>query len=138
MTPNLCDHLAMLDIGILPGKGRAVIARAPVAEGAVMVDAPAWRLESGERERIKKSRVFDITFVRHDEYEQGKACGGYIVFGAFSLCNHSKAPNASVEWRIEMTGPWARLVALRDIAVGEEVTLSYVNIDEYNDASEFL
>jgi uncharacterized protein len=128
----------MLEIRILPGKGRAVVASTFIKKGAIIESAPAWHFSAKEREVIKRTGVFEVCFERVDEYHSGDLCSGYIVFGLSSLCNHSKEPNSYVEWVNKETGIWANLISLRNIEAGEEITLYYTNIDEYPNSSAFI
>ncbi len=54
------------------------------------------------------------------------------------LCNHDDDPNAIVDWIDNELGLWAKLIALRDIESGEEITVFYTNVDEYKLAYEIV
>ncbi len=123
----------LIQIQILPGKGRAVIANLTIEKGRLIESAPTKCFSAEDREIMKKTSAFTHCFVRADEYKQGKPCRGFMVFGLSSLCNHSNHPNARIEWEARETGVWANLVSLRDIEAGEEITLYYTDIEEYPD-----
>ena len=108
------------------GKGRVVEAVEDVVEGQVLESSPAVELSADDRRVIDGTALFPYYFVRPDRR------GVYIIFGLASFCSHSEEPNAAVEWRRTGAGLWADLTATRPIAVGEEVTLRYLNIEKYD------
>ncbi len=130
----------MIEIRLVHGKGRAVIASCFIERGELIESAPAVAFSPEEREIMKEtvSKIFEYCFVGFDEYSKSHKCSGYIAFGLSSFCNHSEQPNARIEWEERETGTWANLISLRDIEAGEEMTLYYTNVDEYPHTSEFL
>ncbi|KAL4420876.1 hypothetical protein ABPG77_002835 [Micractinium sp. CCAP 211/92] len=59
--------------------------------------------------------------------EELPGCEGNAFYGLHSCCNHSCAPNAEAFKRDQDDNGCAVILALRDIAPGEEVTLSYID-----------
>lgn len=131
------SELDMMEVQMIPGKGRGTIATEAIAQGTVIEIAAVGAFPAEQRETIDQTAIFEYYFVRPPEYGQGKYVPGYVVFGMSSLSNHTEHPNARVEWVEDEVGLWAHLVAIKDIARGEEVTVFYTNIDEY-DTSEFV
>lgn len=128
----------MIYIKELPNKCRGVVAKIYIKKGTLIESAPTVSFSPEDREIIKKTQLFGHYFVKSDEYIRGKPCKGYLVFGLISLCNHSDNPNAYVKWIETDTWLWAYLIATKDIEPGEEITLYYINIDEYSNISEFV
>ncbi|MDZ4723005.1 MAG: SET domain-containing protein-lysine N-methyltransferase [candidate division Zixibacteria bacterium] len=118
--------------------GRGVFATEAIAEGHILESVPTAFLSADQRGIIKSTVVFQYCFVEPDSYKTRGENNAYLVFGLSSLCNHSDQPNASMKWEKRETGMWASLVASRDIAVGDEITLFYTDIDEYPDAEQFV
>lgn len=108
----------MYAIRRIRGKGRGLIATRDVSAGAEIVTCPVIVYDWTDAGRIEKTRLGDYNF-RFGDHAQ-RSC---IVLGVISLCNHSEAPNAELACNEEeetMT-----LVALRDIAAGEEICIRY-------------
>jgi hypothetical protein len=104
-----------------PGKGRGVFALAPIRRGEVIDEACTLALDSAECAEIEKTKAGDHYFAHPDDQ-----AAGLLVLGLPSLCNHSDHPNAGTSFRRdEKIGMVVVLVALRDIARGEEVTRRY-------------
>jgi len=93
--------------------GYGVIAKRPFSAGEVLteVDGVAWREGDGVDDRyslwIQEGLYFDMV-------DQTR------------WINHSCDPNAGLETGVSDTGNvWGRIVALRDIAAGEEISYDY-------------
>jgi hypothetical protein len=102
----------------IEGKQRGVVATQAIPAGTEIVTCPVVIYDWTDAGRIEKTRLGDYAF-RFGERGQ-RAC---IVLGVISLCNHAESPNAEVlcrEAEEEMM-----LVALRPIAVGEEICIKY-------------
>jgi SET domain-containing protein len=99
-------------------KGRGLAATEQIAAGAKIVTCPVIVYDAEDAGRISKTRLGDYNF-RFGE-RQSRAC---IVLGVISLCNHADEPNAEIvchEAELMVT-----LVALREIADGEEICIRY-------------
>jgi uncharacterized protein len=104
-----------------PIQGRGLFAKAPIARGEIVaikggyvLDAAEWgRLEPvlGPAE-IQLTENLVIAPVRQDERE-----------GAMLFTNHSCDPNIAIQGQIV-------LVAMRDIAPGEELTIDWATTDD--------
>ena len=113
---NLPRH-ADLRIADMPGKGRGVIAAAPIAAHTVLEVAPVIPLAPKDQPG-QGSVVYDYPFY-WDEAPYVEA----IALGMLSMVNHSKDPNAWFE--PDIPNRVIRVAALRDIAAGEEITFDY-------------
>jgi SET domain len=108
----------MYAIRRIPGKGRGVVATQNVPEGTAIVTCPVVVYDWTDAGRIEKTRLGDYNFRFGDQAQ--RSC---IVLGIISLCNHDDAPNAELlcnEGDETMT-----LVALHDIAAGQEICIKY-------------
>jgi len=99
-------------------KGRGLVATEEISAGTRIVTCPVIVYDDEDAGRISKTRLGDYNF-RFGE-RQNRAC---IVLGAISLCNHAEEPNAEIvcnEAELMVT-----LMALREIAEGEEICIRY-------------
>ena len=108
------------------GKGRVVEVVQDIEAGQVLESSPAVVLSAEDRSAIDHTSLFPYYFVRPEKREI------YLIFGLASFCSHADEPNATVEWRRIGANLWADLTATRPIAAGEEVTIRYANIEDYD------
>lgn len=127
----------MFRLSKVPGKGRGLLADRPIAAGTCLERAPAVRLPPEDRARLDRSGFFAYYFADPREFGAGRH-GALVAFGQLTFCNHADNPNAEVRWEEDAVGLWAQLVALRNIAIDEEITLFYTNIAEYSAADLFI
>ena len=105
----------------IPGKGRGVIAKAPIAAGELIERSPVLPIGSVESE---SAGLNDYSFAWGEDvegFEPGKECA--VGLGYLSLYNHSDRSNVSLTRHYEANEMSIR--ALRDIAEGEELTINY-------------
>lgn len=108
-------------------RGRGVVADAPLRQGQLLERSPVLVIPHADRAAADRSIVFTYVFmwehgtVEEDLYRhEGRAA---IALGLTSLLNHSYAPNCTFVRHIDEL--LIDLVALRDIAEGEELTIDY-------------
>ena len=128
----------MIEIRMIPRKGRGVVATKRIDTGGLFELSPVAVFPAHERTVVNTTVIFEHFFVRPDEYWRSWHVPWYVVFGFTSLSNHADQPNAVVEWVEEATGLWTQSRALRTIEPGDEVTVSYANINEYVNACDFV
>ena len=124
-------HTDLLNVQSIAGKGRGLVATQAIASNTVIEIAPVASFPATERVSIDATHIAKYYFVNSEAYQYGKNVDEYLVFGLASLCNHANTPNAKIDWVINEISLWAHLTSIRDIAAGEEVTLYYTNINEY-------
>lgn len=117
-------------------KGRCVRALNDISSGELIDRAMTWEISTTDLPFVDRTRGFDYYFVRPLDGVSGGI--RHMVFGIISLLNHSYEPNTEVRWGDGPTGTFVDLVAIRNIAAGEELCHWYMNIDEYSDKSNFL
>jgi SET domain-containing protein len=107
-----------LEVRSSEGRGRGVFALEPIAEGEVVEDAPVIAIDESQCEAVLGTILGEYAFRWGGT---GDDCA--IALGYGSLFNHSDTPSA-----IYVRKPTLGIitfVAIRDIAAGEEITVSY-------------
>jgi len=109
------EHSDLVCVKRVKGKGRGVFARKPIKEGAVIEVVPVVLVPfadfDGGDDNPNLAKVF---------YHWNRTHVA-VTLGYGSLYNHSYKPNA----RYRQQYMSMAYVALRDIAVGEEITVNY-------------
>ena len=107
--------------------GRGVVAERAIAAGEIVERAPVLIIPEADRAAIDPTNIGNYIFMwEHDTVAQdlysrkGRAA---VVLGFTSLLNHSDAPNCDFIRYIDALA--IDLVALRDIAACEELTIDY-------------
>lgn len=104
------------------GKGRGLFAAVTIAAGEIIDRACTVPVIGEQCLVLDEMRPLGEYYFAHPADENL----GLIVFGLPSLCNYADDPSGHVEWRDDAELGWvAELVALRDIAAGEEITYRY-------------
>ena len=121
---SLRAPLRVVPIG---GRGRGVVGEAAIPGGTLVERSPVLVIPASDRAAVDPSIVFTYVFMwEHDTVEEdlyrheGRAA---IALGFTSLLNHSYAPNCDFVRHIDELV--IDLVAARDIAPGEELTIDY-------------
>jgi SET domain-containing protein len=109
-------HSDAIEVKRVPGKGRGVFALRPIRKGEVIERVPVIVLPNSTLEEGPEvNPLADYCFA----WGRGTIA---LALGYGSLYNHSYTPNA----RYDDVGPRTKVFsALRDIAQGEEITVSY-------------
>ena len=106
----------------IPGKGRGIVASVAIAAGEVVERSPVLPLSLADSECPGLSDYGMAWTENFDSPEPGKeSCVG---LGYLSIYNHSPTPNAMLEHHYDSEE--ISVIAIRDIAAGEEVTYDYV------------
>lgn len=98
--------------------GRGVFTSAAIPEGTVLEICPVIVLPPEEVPAIHGTRLHDYYFSWGWNDDQ---CAIALGFG--SLYNHAYEPNA--RYLVDIDDETLEIIALRDIAPGEEITVSY-------------
>lgn len=114
--PNVPAASPSIGVAQLGEKGRGVVALRRILRGEVIERAPVIPVPDPLWELLERTPLGDVYYLWTDD-SVAVACG----FG--SLYNHSSSPNAHHHPCIEEDV--MEYVALRDIAIGEEVCISY-------------
>ena len=116
-----------LRIGHFPGRGRGVVADRAIQAGELVERSPVLVIPPQDRAAVDATVVFTYVFMwEHGTVEEGlyrHEGRSAIALGYTSLLNHSYAPNCEFIRHIDDLA--IDLVALRDIAAGEELTIDY-------------
>ncbi len=116
-----------LRISQMGRRGRGVIAETDIPAGALIERSPVLVIPPEDRKAVDPTIVFTYVFmwehgtVEEDLYRhEGRSA---IALGFTSLLNHSYTPNCDFVRHIDELA--IDLVAARDIAAGEELTIDY-------------
>jgi SET domain-containing protein len=112
------------------GKGRGVVARHALRKGELIDRNPVVVMPPEQVAAIERTLLDDYVFIWGERRDHVA-----MVLGAISLVSHDYSPNAVYERHLELEELW--LVALRDIAAGEEITINYTGSPAGRDALWF-
>ncbi|RUW71643.1 SET domain-containing protein-lysine N-methyltransferase [Mesorhizobium sp. M2A.F.Ca.ET.067.02.1.1] len=138
MVGAIVDQRSHICVRNVPKKGRGVFANVPFKIGELIEQSPTWGFMRSDENLLERTGLFNYYFVRPSPSPVTTQISGYVVFGLISIVNHSSNPNSQILWIDEDTGTWARIVALKDIEVGEEITHRYANINDYPKTIKFV
>ena len=110
----------MIEVRETPGKGRGVFATEVIPEGTVFERTPVLVIPTKD---VIGEEYGDVLQHYVFEWGRGTVC---VALGCGSMYNHSYSANARYDDKGRRTKIFT---ALRDIAVGEEITVNY-NGDE--------
>ena len=131
-------ELPRLRVEVIEGKGRAVIASQGITSGAVVIADLVDRFQGAEAEKVDGTGLKKFLIPDRSQYADGSSSPDLMVlWGLTSIANHSDDPNCLIAFSGSGVGEVAKMVAVRDIKEGEEITHRYPDIAEY-DTSEFL
>ena len=117
MLPHLVTQPPrVVSVRSTPQRGRGVFAEAPIEEGAIIESCPILRISAEEMPALMGTVLGNYLFQWGGTRDEGAVALGYG-----SLYNHSADPNALYVRKVETLD----FVALRNIAPGEEITVSY-------------
>lgn len=105
----------------LPGKGRGVIATAPIARGETVERSPVIPIAHDD---FEKPGLSDYAFAWGEDvpgFAAGKECA--IGLGYLGLYNHARPSNVKLVRHYDDNE--MSIEALRDIEAGEELTIDY-------------
>jgi len=105
-------------LGVTKRKGRGVFARRPIAAGETIETAQVIVVPAAQWSSVATTTLYDYIFQWGWDGEDAALAMGY---GSFY--NHSYAPNARYEKRLESGA--IDFVALQDIAQAEEIVVNY-------------
>lgn len=114
-TVGHATSVTALEIHHSPGKGRGVFAGQSIPAGALIERAPVLVIKAGQWEGMERTILFDYFFA----WQEHSA----LAFGYGSLYNHSYTPNARYDKKFGEEV--IEIVALREIAAGEEILIHY-------------
>jgi SET domain-containing protein len=106
-----------LRVAEFPGKGRGLVAGAPIRAGELLELAPVLPLLPDELGK-RADGIFSYPFDWPDPpFVEA------VALGLISLINHTATPNA--DWELDIPNRTIRLMATRDMAAGDEISIDY-------------
>jgi SET domain-containing protein len=98
--------------------GRGVFTSERITKGSVLEVSPVLVLTAKERKAIEATKLY------HYVFEWGKTRKqAAVAFGYVSMYNHDY--NASCAYEMDFDLQTITIKAVRDIAIGEEITINY-------------
>lgn len=107
-----------LEVQHAPGRGRGVFALVAFAEGEVIESCPVIPIPEEEVDAVGRTVLGNYFFKWGGTGDEGA-----VALGFGSLYNHTNDPNAMYVRKYELFV--IDFVALRPIAIGDEITVSY-------------
>ena len=98
--------------------GRGVFTRVPRSKGEVVEVCPMMVLPGDQLPLIDETVLYGYYF-------DWDGTDGALALGLGSLYNHD--PTGNVTWELDQEEEVLRIIAVRDIAPGEELTVDYSN-----------
>ena len=127
IVPVRSTPCAPLRVIFVEGRGRGVVAERDLSAGELIERAPVLIIPECDRGTIDETNVGNYIFMwEHDHTGEDLYTGSgraAVVLGYASLVNHSTIPNCDTVRYIEALAH--DLIALRPIALGEELTIDY-------------
>ncbi len=108
----------MICIGESGSRGRGIFAARPIACGELIEAAPVVVVPREQVVHLDATILGDYYFMWGEQKKEAA-----LLLGRCSLCNHSYEPNA--RFVLAPAQQAIEFVALRAIAVGEEITINY-------------
>ena len=116
-----------LEVRQSPGRGRGVWATAPIAAGTMLEESPVIVMSAADRAHLDQTLLHDYIFEWQPDGQQ-LCC---MALGYVPLYNHACPSNS--EYLMDYDHQTIRVVTMRDIAAGEEVTINYQG--DFDDAT---
>lgn len=135
--PVALERCASLYLICNTAKGRGVFAREEIRAGTIIEICPVLILDPTEnREHIEKTSLYHYTYNWPISNSSEKATRTQaVVFGLGSMFNHSSL-HQNVGWQRDVPNELVIYRALRDIAQGEELCISYGDHLTFEDADK--
>lgn len=102
--------------------GRGVFTAEDLDAGLLIEVSPVLVLSEEERAIIEKTQLNNYIFAWGEGDKQAVVAWGYV-----SIYNHSYEPNCRYE--MDMEDDWIRIVTLKPISSGTELTINYLGDD---------
>jgi SET domain-containing protein len=105
----------------IEGKGRGIIALEDIKKGEIIEICPLIPMQDEEAEFFeKKETVLNFYYLQQPEFK--KNC---LMLGYGSIYNHSKEPNAEIDYDTNELKDYLFFKALKNIKAGEEIVYDY-------------
>lgn len=112
----------------IQGKGRGVIATDDIKRDEIIEYCPIIFISEKETSFFEKEKTI-LKFYYLFQYAIHRRC---LMLGYGSLYNHSKNPNADVDYNTKESENYLLFQAIKDIKAGEEILIDY----EFDDNKE--
>lgn len=110
-----------IKIADVKGMGRGVFATEEITAGEIIEYCPVIFISEKETDFLEKENaILEYYYLFQKEFN--KSC---VMFGYGSLYNHSKNPNAEVDYDTKKSQNFLFFRAIKNIKSGEEVVFDY-------------
>ncbi|MBX9926270.1 MAG: SET domain-containing protein-lysine N-methyltransferase [Hyphomicrobiaceae bacterium] len=118
--------MPLITVRMTDAMGRGVFAVRDIAAGDVLGAFHTIRLPPAEVAAIRDA-LWPVASSTLPSYwfEDDADGSALIVLGWLELVNHARTPNLDRTWRTAMDGEIVTVLAARDIAAGEQLTIDY-------------
>jgi SET domain-containing protein len=113
-------------LGMVPRHGRGMFAARKFLKGELIERAPVVVIDEKKWPNAAKTILSDYAFDWGEKDEHAAIALGYI-----SIYNHSYSPNAQLEQMLDEL--MMEIIAIKDIELGEEITINYNGDPENKD-----
>jgi len=113
----------------IKGKGRGVVATQNIKKDEIIEFCPIVFISDQEASFFEKENTI-LKFYYLFQYAIGRKC---IMLGYGSLYNHSKNPNANIDYDVKELKNYLFFQAIKDIKAGEEISYDYEFDDDKED-----
>ena len=107
-----------------PTMGRGVFAARLIAAREVLAEFHAIRLPPTDVATMRAT-LPNGGLLSHFWFEDDADGAAFVVLGWIEMVNHSTTPNMDRKWRVTPEGEVVTVIALRDIAPGEQLFIDY-------------
>lgn len=116
-----------------PDMGLGVRASTNIDRGVSILRDPVRTFSGKDASLIRQTSAYHLYFVDRGSYKCGtKNSPIHAAIGPISIINHDANPNSELRWcKIGKVDAYVELFSSREIYAGEELFISYHNIDEY-------
>jgi hypothetical protein len=114
-----------LFVCMTPDKGRGVFAKVNIFAGDTIEICPVIPLSEADHRDIADTPLNDVVFDWPDpgQNPENEWYGCCVVLGFGSIYNHS--PDSNADWYMSVPDRQMRVVALKSIVAGEQITIDY-------------
>lgn len=114
-------------------KGLGVFALCDIRANTVVTFDVFRTIRRRDRRLARSTDLYHLLFVDRRTYDQApNDCELHVAFGPISMVNHAESPNCNLHWEYNGLHSYVYLIALREVTAGEEITIYYRNIGDYD------
>ena len=122
-----------ISYGKTDDKGLGVFASQYIKKNTPLICDIVRTITKDEQVNLRDSEIYHHFFVDRSQYDVDPGgCDLHIAFGPISIVNHTNAPNCELKWTLGGIFSNVELISSKDIFPGEELSIYYMNVKEYD------